>query len=259
MKALICHFSGSGNSKTVAEDLARTLPIDAVHPIGTLSDDPALLGGTTVLGLVFPVYFFGPPQAVKKFILTTLRESKIELDYLFVIMTHGGLPCYAPSIVDRLLAEAGYAASYVDTLHMVDTYIPLFSIPSGRRLESRHTSISLAVKNLADRLLQQEIKVATRLPLTRLFQAIWERSLRKRGEKDRRFIVTDACTGCGICAKRCPVGNIVIEEKRPHYHHECEQCLACFHHCPEHAIRLKPGPLTGYSWYIPPKSFLPKE
>jgi ferredoxin len=259
MKSVICHFSGSGNSRTLAEDLARSLSIDAVHPIRTIVADPSLLEGTTVLGLVLPVYFFGPPQAVRSFILTTMREAKLELEYLYIVFTHGGMPCYAPSIVDRLLAQAGYAASRVDAIKMVDTYIPLYRIPAGKALASRHAKIEMQLRQMIEALRHQDMKVATRLPLTRLFQAFWEHSLRIRGEKDRRFIVTDACTGCGICAKRCPVGNIVIDGKRPRYHHACEQCLACYHHCPEHAIRLKPGPLRGYSWYVPPKSFLAKE
>lgn len=259
MKSLICYFSGAGNSRSIAHDLGRKLDVEAVLPIASVLSDPESLAQTTVLGLVFPVYFYGPPIAIKRFILETLRDSGLQLDYLFIIMTHGGMPFYAPSIVDRLLADAGYAASYVQGIPMVDTYIPLFRIPDAGKLPAKHTRIAKRVAQVAIELQRQEIKVATRLPFTRLFHSLWDNSLPLRADKDRSFIVTDACTGCGICAKTCPVRNILMRERRPEYQHACEQCLGCYHHCPEHAIRLTKKPLRGYSWYTPPKTFLPQE
>lgn len=259
MRSVICHFSGAGNSKTVAHDLSTIIGSDAVLPIGTLRADPSPLEGVETLGLVFPVYFFGPPGAIKRFILETLRESQARPSYLFVVLTHGGMPLYAPSITDRLLAESGFAASYVQTLSMVDTYIPLFAIPGENQLAARHERISKRVQEIGEEIARQEMKVATRLPMARLIHSLWDGSLDARASQDRKFRVTADCTGCGICAKTCPVGNITMEKNRPQYHQACEQCLGCYHHCPEHAIRLQKRPLRGYSWYVPPKSFITKE
>ena len=54
---------------------------------------------------------------------------------------------------------------------------------------------------------------------------------------DRKFTVDDdLCTRCGRCAKVCPVDN--IEGTPPAWLHNgrCTCCLACYHHCPVHAI-----------------------
>lgn len=259
MKSTICWFSGAGNSKTVAKDLEKRLPFDNIISVGDALENSELLLDTKVLGLVFPIYFFGPPAQVRRFILETLSELQLELDYLFVIFSHGGMPAYGPSITDRLLAEAGYVASYVNGIAMVDTYIPLFKIPHKAAQEQKHKKSARRLATIADDLSNQTLKVASRLPFSRLAHTIWEQSLKKRGIKDRRFMVTEDCTGCGICAKVCPAKNITIEAGRPVFHNQCEQCFACFHHCPEHAIRLNPKPLLGHSWYTPPKSFLSEE
>lgn len=259
MKSTLCWFSGAGNSKTAAADLAKRLPFDTVMPISEAMEHPESLDDTKILGLVFPIYFFGPPNHIRRFIVETLAQSELDLEYLFVIFTHGGMPFYGASITDRLLAEAGYAASYVTGIPMVDTYVPLFKIPRKRAQERKHQTAAKRLESVVGELETQSLRIATRLPLSRLFHTLWEQGLNKRKERDRRFRVTDQCTGCGICAKVCPVGNITLEDGRPIFHHRCEQCFACYHHCPEHAIELQPKPLLGYSWYTPPKTFFDKD
>lgn len=259
MRSTLCWFSGTGNSKTVALDIARSLPFDHVGSMEELAQRPEPLEETRVLGLVFPIYFFGPPETVRRFILETLGSADLDLDYLFIVFTHGGMPIYGASMTDRLLADAGYAASYVTGISMVDTYIPLFRMPSEHQKRRAHAKIARRLTTIIQQLGEQQMQVATRLPFSRLYQTIWERLLRARGAKDKQFVCTDACTGCGICAHVCPVENIVIASARPQFQHRCEQCFACYHRCPEHAIERSPRPLRGYSWYIPPKTFIGEE
>ena len=53
-----------------------------------------------------------------------------------------------------------------------------------------------------------------------------------------QFNVTDKCVGCGLCAKRCPVGAISGEKKMKHVVNQakCIKCGACFGACKFHAI-----------------------
>ena len=45
---------------------------------------------------------------------------------------------------------------------------------------------------------------------------------------DKSFQVDAKCSGCGTCAKVCPVGNIKMVEGKPVWQHHCETCLACY-------------------------------
>lgn len=54
-----------------------------------------------------------------------------------------------------------------------------------------------------------------------------------------------SCKGCGVCAKSCPTGALVMkrgENKRPYWRYNCEACLRCFNFCPNHAVE------AGHSW-----------
>lgn len=258
MSSVICYFSGSGNSKVVAHDLKERLKYDHLYSIGEVEANREVLEETKVLGLVYPIYFFGPPAAVVAFFLETLSELELDLDYLFVLHTHGGFPGYGPAFSDLLLSEAGYVASYNGSLKMVDTYTPLFKIPNLGRQTKIHSKISSRLEEIALTLEQQEFRLPYRLPFNRIALKFWRIGLADRGTKDLNFTLTSECDGCAVCQTVCPVNNIEMKKERPRFLHHCEQCLACYHHCPQQAIRFKKRPLRGYSWYTPPPTFLPK-
>jgi ferredoxin len=55
-----------------------------------------------------------------------------------------------------------------------------------------------------------------------------------------KYQVTNACTGCTLCAQHCPVHAIPM---RPYARHEidlelCTRCDTCRKLCPEHAIEV---------------------
>lgn len=56
--------------------------------------------------------------------------------------------------------------------------------------------------------------------------------------KDKPFNVNSKCTGCGICQKACPVGNVILSDGLPTWNGNCEGCLNCYHSCPHHAINF---------------------
>ena len=71
----------------------------------------------------------------------------------------------------------------------------------------------------------------------RLYSYVIGGYFNKRMITDKKFMVDeDVCIKCGKCAKVCPVDN--IQGTPPEWLHNgtCTCCLACYHHCPVHAI-----------------------
>ena len=59
----------------------------------------------------------------------------------------------------------------------------------------------------------------------------------KFARSTKSFYTTDACTGCGLCAKNCPTHTITMENNRPVWGSKCYQCLKCINRCPAAAIQ----------------------
>ena len=54
--------------------------------------------------------------------------------------------------------------------------------------------------------------------------------------KANAFAASDACTGCGQCAKLCPTNNITIQNGKPVWGGDCTHCMACICRCGAEAI-----------------------
>ncbi len=50
------------------------------------------------------------------------------------------------------------------------------------------------------------------------------------------FTVSNACIGCGQCAKRCPTNSITLCGGVPTWGQDFTHCMACICHCPTEAI-----------------------
>lgn len=222
---LIFYFTGTGNSLAAAKALnGERISIPQARE--TSYRDSAI-------GIVFPLYCLNPPKMVREF----LRRTKFETEYLFAIATYGNLAGAAMEELQKMVQPYGYQFGYLNTLLMVDNFLPNFEIKEEiARLPQKKTQECLAQIVSDIRLRKRGIPEAT--PQERSLSAMCVPLMEQqdKGESAKDFVIDDHCTACGICAKVCPGDN--ISEERV-FKNQCESCYACIHACPHHAIHVK--------------------
>lgn len=227
---MIIFFSGTGNSKLVAKQLAELLH-ENLHNM-ECGNTPHLEEGEPI-GIVFPVYAWGLPQIVESY----LRKMDVSGRYLWAVMTCGDDMGYADKRLEKALQHKVNAAFSVQ---MPNTYVclPGFKVDSDEVAQRKVNTTQERLSEIAGHIQKKEgCRQLTR------GGAAWMKTYMLRPVFNR-FLVTDKyfrtskdCNACGLCAKQCPTHNISLCSHTPMWNRtDCTGCLRCFHKCPQRAI-----------------------
>ena len=239
---MIYYFSGTGNSKYVAQRLAEALDDSAV----SVSDNPIreIPDGEPV-GFVSPTYFWGLPWLLADFV----RALHLTGDhYCYVALTCGGSTGDASGMLEKLMGRRLDARFSVK---MPDTWTPMFDVSDKDANNALLDAAEPVIDEMIDKIRIRERgdfdhlrgmgKVATTL-----VYPFYKR------QSTSKFKASDACTGCGLCAKQCPAQAISIEDGKPVWvKKHCLFCLSCLHRCPHFAISYGPKTHKHGQYYNP--------
>lgn len=239
MSSAIYYFSGTGNSLHVARTIVRQAGDCKIVNISGLKDTVTVNCDSDNVGLVFPVHFGDMPSIVERFV-AKLRLSGTS--YVYAIATCGAnMPGNALPHLDRLLRKNGAMLSAGFALAMPDnayTGMNLITPPEQRAAileaaEGRLEEITGLIR------MKKRVGISGKGATSGRFVMPVMKTVVTRGFRVQKgFTATDQCTGCGICERICPAGNISVNGKTVTWANSCILCLACFHWCPQQAIQL---------------------
>lgn len=237
---MILYHSGCGNSRHVAESLRQEGERMFLIPDLLRSECFELtLEPGERLGFVFPVYAWAPPRLVSDFVRQ--MRLKVNPDYVFMVVTCGDDCGRTRQVFARQLNAKGLSLHAAESVQMPNTYVCLpgmdvDSEPQARQKLARAES-QLAV--IRQRLEQRDRWHAVREGvLPRLKTYVIMPGFYRSKVTDRHYHATESCTSCGLCVRSCPLQNIELRDGRPQWLGNCAACLACYHHCPHHAIHF---------------------
>lgn len=282
---MILYFSATGNSKFVAEKLAKSLGDRALCieeskggkeyekylATGGLSKkglgkdglseeelrDAALLKEVIItkgecFGLVTPTHFLQLPTLVKAF----LEKTKFTVEsgaYTYLVATCGMTPGFVAEEARRVLAKKGVTLCASFSVKMCDTWTPVFNLNDKVKVQKTNERAKIKIEKVQREILARKKGNRTnfRLPY---FTHIAADKVFEKARATKNFFTEDSCTACALCEKECPEKAIKIEAGRPHWKKEsCAICLRCLHHCPQFAIQYGDGKTKEHGQYKGPQ------
>ena len=239
---MIYYFSGTGNSRYVAEQLAKRLNDQTISLVGVeeISDDKTII-------VVCPIYAWLVPSIVMEF----LRKKKLAPDQkLYLALTCGD---NVGKAIERVKREISLDGAY--SIIMPNNYVIGFDIDPLPEQTEKILKAEGEIKKIAHEIsqgLRRERYEKGRFAW--YFGSVAGRLFQRFARSTKHFYSQDHCISCGRCARDCPVEAIELIEGRPVWHKpECEMCLGCLHACPVEAIQYgkstrKKGRYTFEKW-----------
>lgn len=232
---MILNYSGTGNSRYVAQRIAEALGDELLSMNERIkAGDTSPVTSDERLIIVTPTYAWRIPRIV--------RDHLAETD----------LPCGARAwFVMTCGSEIGNAAeynralcrekqlTYMGTAQIVmpENYIAMFNAPQAEEarqiVAGAEPDIDRAVSAIA-------ANQAFPPPRNNLYDRFMSGTVNpifySLFVKANAFTAGDACIGCGHCAGLCPTNSITIQNGKPVWGGDCTHCMACICYCPTEAI-----------------------
>ncbi|MEN6290528.1 MAG: EFR1 family ferrodoxin [Methanobacterium sp.] len=260
MNLEIYYFSGTGNSLTVARDIAEKMDGNLIS-IPSVMDKKSITTDADVIGIVFPVYYLGTvniPLVVQRFVM---KLDGISTKYIFAVCTYGGGSGSTLAMLDEMIRARGGQLSSGFGVQMpqnafrkpFENKTKLYSNWKEKKLDfiCEHIKAKDGWFDTDGLLIGLVVAIIERMMKVNFLNRYSLKSMKKtaRLQEDSDFALDKLihfmdgsyhadknCTGCGTCSKVCQVRNIEIVDNKPTWQHHCENCLACIKWCPKSAI-----------------------
>lgn len=249
---MILYFSGTGNSRYVAERIGNAAGRETLDLFERIrSHDCSPLYSDTPWVIVVPTYAWRIPRIVEKWLENTPLKGN---QGIYFVMTCGGDIGNAGAYLKKLCMTKKLEYLGTAGILMPENYIAMFPVPDRRealdiigRAEEKIQEAALKIKN-GEHFPEAPVTGRDRLvsgPVNVLFYPMFVHA--------GKFYAGDGCTSCGRCSQVCPLSNIRLEGGRPVWGRDCTHCMACIARCPAKVIEY--GKKTrGKERYVCPVS-----
>ncbi|MBR6959553.1 MAG: EFR1 family ferrodoxin [Clostridiales bacterium] len=234
---MVIYFSATGNTEFIAREIASRIGDECLNLIDRIkNNDLSPLLSDRPWIICSPVYVCEMPRFFTAFLRDLPLEGCKDVYYVF---TSGGYAGSSGPLGKSLMRRKGMIFRGYTEFVMPRNY-PVskkYDMLGKEQTEERLKNAYQRIDEVAD-----IIRDGGKLPhryvfflekvVTLPFNPVWCSKVFKADD----FTVSDSCVGCGLCAKLCPLNNIMITDGKPSWGSTCTHCMACLGNCPKEAI-----------------------
>ena len=246
---MIFYFSGTGNTRWVAQQIAEAIGEKLLYIPDLIRNEQYefTLQEEERLGFCFPTHGWQPPRIVRDFI-SRMKVHKATV--CWALTTCGDNRGEAMTILNRDLSKSeGLRSAEGEPLQaetqfsviMPESYVCLPFMktdPEDKehwKIENAKHQMHHIISVIKDR--KRGIVELEKGATPRLYSYVIGGYFNAKMITDKKFMVdAEKCISCGKCVKICPVDNIKGTPPEWLHNGRCTCCLACYHYCPTHAI-----------------------
>lgn len=242
MKAIICYYSGSGNTKLACEKMARDIRNIEFTLFNIATNGLPELELYDVVGFACFTDFGGIPFLMQSFI----RSLNPQKQNSFVFNTYGFMSGKALRMLHDEVAAKGFNVFGGFSLHTPENYPPMIArgmaneqAPNDKEL-NRFNNFIFSLKQTFE-LMDQKKEIINQKISEGLIATLLPTYSRTKARKDMgdKFVNRELCTKCGICQSGCPYHAIELNPFPVFDMDKCYGCWYCYNHCPSKAISTK--------------------
>lgn len=252
---MIFYFSGTGNSKHVALCLAHATGEKCFSMTECMNQEEFIfsLNKNERIGFVTPVYFWGLPNLVVRF-MRKLKFADLCSNFIYHVVTFGTTTGQAHYMMQELLKNQGLWLDAKYNVKMVDVWTPIFNVSDREKCLRKTAKAEKQIAQVAERVVARKVGNFDYLRFPHWLAHWYYLTYEKQRNTKNFCVIKDKCVGCKMCARQCPEHAIVCYEGYPVWIKEkCTLCLKCLHHCPQFAIQYGKHTLKHGQFVYPEK------
>ena len=237
-KMLTLYFSGTGNSKYVAELFSRNMDAEC-RSIEENADYSTLIAQSDKIAFCYPVYMSRVPRIMREFVkqhMKPLKGKKIIIFCTQLILSGDGARAFA----------ALFPKGHVEVIYAEHFFMPnnvsnmaILPMPSEKSMKKYALKTQLKMQKICNNINAGRVKKRGFNSISRflgLFQGVFMGTMEKKANSTVK--VSSDCSKCGVCVTVCPMKNLEIVNGVVTHKHNCTMCYRCINKCPHKAITV---------------------
>lgn len=241
MKGVLYYFSGTGNTKWVADRIEENFKfynidiklknMESEELVNTKCYDFIIIGSAVHCNM--------EPKIVSDF-LKKLPNTKKKMKTI-LYSTQGGKSSAAVLSMARKISKKGYDIVIQSAIRMPNNCYFIFGKKTTKKEESEilndaSEKVRELIRIFIDNKRLKECNSTIKMGIGKVVSKFFKNSLPKLS---KNITSTKECMKCGLCLRNCPKNNITFEDGHAVFHSKCMLCLRCINICPINGIRYK--------------------